>query len=383
MSRKILIDVRPEQIRVALLEKDDLAEIYVESAEHRRIAGNIYRGKVKNVLPGMQAAFVDIGEGKNAFLYTGDIHTDKEPCPPIQELLKTGQELTVQVAKEPVGTKGARITTQITLPGKYLVLMPAVNTVGISRRIEDETERQRLKSIAQAMKPESMGLIVRTAAFEKNAEDFATELNFLTNLWAKIEKGERKGKVPRPLHREESILYRTVRDLFTGDVDQLIVNGWEEYGKVLEWTDFLSPFLRERVQYFEPKRSLFATFEIEKQIERAVQRKIRLKSGGSLVMDPTEALTVIDVNTDKYVGRVNLEDTVFHTNLEAAEEIARQIRLRDIGGIIVIDFIDMEVGENRMQVLETLKTALKRDRAKTNVVGFTGLGLVEMTRKKI
>ena len=383
MSRKILIDVRPEQIQVALLEQDDLVEIYVESAEHQRIAGNIYRGKVKNVLPGMQAAFVDIGEGKNAFLYAGDIQPGKEPCPPVQELLKTGQELTVQVVKEPVGTKGARITTQITLPGKYLVLMPAVNYVGISRQIENESERQRLKSIAQDIKPESMGLIVRTAAFEKGAEDFATELNFLTELWAKIEKGERKGKVPRPLYREESILYRTVRDLFNGDVDQLIINRQEEYRKVLEWTDLLSPSLRERVRYFEPKRDLFAYFGVGEQIERAAQRKIRLKSGGSLVMDPTEALTVIDVNTDKYVGKVDLEDTVFHTNLEAAEEIARQIRLRDIGGIIVIDFIDMEVAENRLQVLEALKAALKKDRAKTNVVGFTGLGLVEMTRKKI
>jgi ribonuclease G len=380
------------------MENGDLAEMYVEGAENQRMAGNIYRGRVTNVLPGMQAAFVDIGVGKNAFLYVGDINTDKAvfefagTCskveeglrnPSIRDLLKEDQELTVQVLKEPIGTKGARITTHITLPGRYMVLMPTVNYIGVSRRIESENERQRLKGIAEKIKPETMGLIVRTAALDKNAADFAPDVDFLMRLWAKIKDGEQRGRVPRLLHKDESIIYRTVRDLFTGDVDKLIINQREEYNKVLEWIEFLSPSLRNRVEYFEPVRNIFEYFGVEDKIEKAIQKKVWLKNGGYIVIDPTEALTVIDVNTGKYVGGVDLEDTVLNTNLEAAGEIARQIRLRDIGGIIVIDFIDMGVTEHRQHVLETLKAALKRDRTKTNVVGFTGLGLVEMTRKKV
>lgn len=400
MSKNIIIDVHHEQTRVAFMENDDLVEIYIEDADNQRIAGNIYRGRVANVLPGMQAAFVDIGLDKNAFLYAGDINTDKAVFefagdssrggvedrlqnPGIRDLLKEGQELTVQVLKEPIGTKGARITTNITLPGRYMVLMPTVNYIGVSRRIESEAERQRLKGIAEVVKPETMGLIVRTAALDKQAEDFTPDVEFLVRLWAKIKEKEQKGKVPRLLHKDESIIYRTVRDLFTRDVDKLIINQQEEYGKVLEWVEFLSPSLRNRVEYFEPTRSIFEYYGVEDKIERAIQKKVWLKNGGYLIIDPTEALTVIDVNTGKYVGGTNLEDTVLNTNLEAAEEIARQIRLRDIGGIIVIDFIDMEVMEHRQRVIDVLKAALKKDRTKTNVLGFTGLGLMEMTRKKV
>jgi ribonuclease G len=399
VSKSIIIDIHHDQTRVAFMEDSDLVEMYIEGVDNQRIVGNIYRGKVVNVLPGMQAAFVDIGLEKNAFLYVGDINTDKSVfefdeesgseienglhSPSIGDILKEGQELTVQVLKEPIGTKGARITTHITLPGRYMVLMPTVNYIGVSRRIENESERQRLKSIAESIKPENMGLIVRTAALGKEVEDFTPELDFLLRLWTKIREREYRGKVPRLLHKDESIIYRTVRDLFTGDVEKLIINRKEEYEKVLEWIEFLSPSLKDRAIYFEPVRNIFEYYGIEDKIEKAVQKKVWLKNGGYIIIDPTEALTVIDVNTGKYVGGTNLEDTVLNTNLQAAEEIARQIRLRDIGGIIIIDFIDMDKTENRQQVLSVLKAALKKDRTKTNVVGFTGLGLVEMTRKKV
>ena len=398
VSKKIIIDIHHEQTRVAFLENDDLVELYIEGGENQRVVGNIYRGKVANVLPGMQASFVDIGLEKNAFLYVGDINTDKAVFEfagsknvveerlknlSIRDILKEGQELTVQVLKEPIGTKGARVTTNITLPGRYMVLMPTVNYVGVSRRIENENERQRLKGIAEKIKPETMGLIVRTAAIDKNSEDFVPDVDFLIKLWAKIKEREQKGKVPRLLHKDESIIYRTVRDLFTRDIDKLIINDSDEYNKILDWIELLSPSYREKVEYFEPNRNIFEHYAIEGKIEKIIQKKIWLKNGGYIIIDPTEALTVVDVNTGKFVGGTNLEDTVLKTNLEAAEEIARQIRLRDIGGIIVIDFIDMEIPENRQHVIDILKTALKRDRTKTNVLGFTGLGLVEMTRKKV
>lgn len=398
MSKEIIIDVHHDQVRVAFIEDGELAELYMEGEDNRRIAGNIYRGRVVNVLPGMQAAFVDIGLDKNAFLYIGDIHMDKRvfefpdraSLPPvplkqlsIRDVVSEGQELTVQVLKEPMGTKGARVTTHITLPGRYLVLMPTVNHIGVSRRIEDEGERQRLRTLAEAVKPAAMGLIVRTAALDREEEDLAGDTSFLASLWLKIQSREQKGKVPRLLHKDESIIFRTVRDLFAGDVDRLCINHPEEYQKVLDWISALNPAARERVEYVEPGRNIFEQYGIEQRIEKAIQKKVWLKNGGYIVIDPTEALTVIDVNTGKYVGGANLADTVLKTNLEAAEEIARQIRLRDIGGIIIIDFIDMDPPEHRQTVLDTLKLALKKDRTKTNVVGITGLGLVEMTRKKV
>ena len=398
MSKRIIIDVHHDQTRIAFLEDGDLVEVHIEDTDHQRVAGNIYRGKVANVLPGMQAAFVDIGLEKNAFLYVGDINTDKGVFefagsnsgveeglrnPSIRDLLKEGQEITVQVLKEPIGTKGARVTTHITLPGRYMVLMPTVNYIGVSRRIEKESERQRLKDITEQIKPETMGLIVRTAALDKRREDFESDVQYLIRLWEKIQSREQKGQVPRLLHKDESIIFRTIRDLFTGDVDNLTINDWESYERVLEWIAYLSPSLKSRVVYSKPGDKLFEAHGIEDKIEKAIQKKVWLKNGGHIIIEPTEALTVIDVNTGRYIGGKNLAQTVLNTNLEAAEEIARQIRLRDIGGIIVIDFIDMASDEDRSQVVEILKGALKRDRTKTNVLGFTGLGLVEMTRKKV
>lgn len=400
MNKRIIIDVQQEQIRVAFLEEGDLVEMHIEEYNQQRVVGNIYRGKVANVLPGMQAAFVDIGLEKNAFLYVGDINTDKTVFefvgssskveeglrnPSIRDLLKEGQELTVQVLKEPIGTKGARVTTHITLPGRYMVLMPTVNYIGVSRRIEEETERQRLKEITESVKPEAMGVIVRTAALGKDSSDFQPDVEFLVRLWGKIKERERKGRgrVPRLLHKDESIIYRIVRDLFTGDVKKLVINDGNEYYKILEWVDFISPNMKNRVEQFQSNRSIFEFYGIEDKIEKIIQKKVWLKNGAHIIIEPTEALTAIDVNTGKYVGGISLEDTVLSTNLEAAEEIARQIRLRDLGGIIIIDFIDMEVEEHRQQVIDVLKAALKKDRTKTNVLGFTDLGLVEMTRKKV
>jgi ribonuclease G len=398
VSKQIIIDVHNEQIRVAFLEEGDLAEIHIEDNDHQRVVGNIYRGRVANVLPGMQAAFVDIGLSKNAFLYVGDINTDKRVFdfagsktnveeglhnPSIRDLLKEGQEITVQVLKEPIGTKGARVTTHITLPGRYMVLMPTVNYIGVSRRIEKESERQRLKEITEEIKPESMGLIVRTAALEKERSDFEPDIEFLIWLWDNIQSREKKGQVPRLLHKDENIIFRTLRDLFTKEVDKLIINNLEYYEKILDWTNYTSSVLKSRVEYVSPDRNIFEMYGIEDKIEKAIQKKVWLKNGGHIIIEPTEALTVIDVNTGRYIGGKNLAQTVLNTNLEAAEEVARQIRLRDIGGIIVIDFIDMESDEDRKKVVEVLKAALKRDRTKTNVLGFTELGLVEMTRKKV
>lgn len=398
MSKKIIVDVQYDQTRVAILEDSELVELYMEGEDSQGIAGNIYRGKVENVLPGMQAAFVDIGLQKNAFLYVGDINTDKSifefsdehgttvndaRAMSIRDIISKGQEITVQVLKEPIGTKGARVTTQITLPGRYLVLMPTVDYIGVSRRIEDEGERKRLKEIVDHLRPHSMGIIVRTAALGKEQEDFVQDIDFLCRLWAKIQSKEWRGKVPRVLYEDEDIIYRTIRDSYAPDIKKVIINNQEEYEKTLEFADVLFPGLRKKMEFFDDPSGIFKYYNIESKIEKAIQKKVWLKNGGYLIIDPTEALTVIDVNTGKFVGSKNLEDTVLKTNLEAAKEIAHQIRLRDIGGIIIIDFIDMGESKNKEKVLEVLRNALKKDRTKTNVIGFTGLGLVEMTRKKV
>ncbi|MBM7583074.1 ribonuclease G [Caldicoprobacter guelmensis] len=396
VGKQIVVDIRYDQTRVAVLEDGDLVEFYMEDDEKQGLVGNIYRGRVVNVLPGMHAAFVDIGLEKNAFLYAGDINIDNTVFDfkdksngkevkniSLRDIVREGQEITVQILKEPMGTKGARVTTHITLPGRYVVLMPTLNYVGVSRRIEDEEERQRLRKVAEAIKPQNMGVIVRTAAKGKQAEDLMPDIEVLCKLWEGIREREKQGEVPRLLHKDESLLYRTVRDIFSADVDRLVINDYHHYQKVVELVKVVSPSLVDRVEYFDAQRNLFEIYGIEAKIEKAIQKKVWLKSGGYIVIDVTEALTVIDVNTGKFVGNASLEDTAFKTNLEAAEEIAHQIRLRDIGGIIIIDFIDMEEDEHKKKVLEVLEQALKKDRTRTNLVGLTGLGLVELTRKKV
>lgn len=395
MSKEIAVDADREQTRVALLEDGRLAEIYIEKNYNQRIVGNIYKGRVANVLPGMQAAFIDIGLEKNAFLYIDDIFPDKNTLEEeeeiienlkkisIKDVLRVGQEITVQIVKEPIGTKGARVSTHITIPGRYLVLMPTVDYIGISRRIESEGERSRLKALAEEIKPPNMGLIVRTVAEGKNREEIIHDMDFLLKLWKKIQVKKKTAAAPRLIHKDLNLLFRIIRDLFSKEIDKLYINNRHEYEKVLELLDFISPQLKERVVLFQHEKDIFDYFNIESEIEKALNRKVWLKCGGYIVIDQTEALTSIDVNTGKFVGNIDLEDTVLKTNLEAAREIARQLRLRDIGGIIIIDFIDMSSQEHQNMVIDALEEELKKDKTKTHLLGLTKLGLVEMTRKKV
>ncbi|MDD2573298.1 MAG: Rne/Rng family ribonuclease [Bacillota bacterium] len=389
---EIIVDVSFEQTRVALLENEDLNEVYIERFGSKRNVGSIYKGRVENVLPGMQAAFVNIGLEKNAFLYVKDAFVGYEDEYPdlgrnedvsIKDLLKKGQELTVQVIKEPLDGKGARVTTNITLPGRFMVLLPNANYVGISRRIESEEERNRLREIAHEIKPDNMGLIIRTASEEKDLQDFRYDLKVLLKLWGAIKKKGRTYNAPRIIHRDLNLVMRTVRDMFTRSIDRFVINSRSEYEKVLELLDIISPQLKERVVLFDKEYNIFDYYGVEPKIANALSRKVWLKSGGYIVIDKTEALTAIDVNTGKFVGSLDLKDTVFKTNLEATREIARQLRLRDIGGIIIVDFIDMDNGRDGKRVLEELKKHLKRDRTRSNVLGMTQLGLVEITRKKV
>lgn len=393
MAKEIAVDAERDQTRAALLEDGNLVEIYIEKNHGLRIAGNIYKGKVANVLPGMQAAFVDIGLDKNAFLYVDDIYiqneflengdTRKIKNNSIKDVLKLGQEIVVQVIKEPIGSKGARVTTNITIPGRYLVLMPTGDYIGISRRIVADEERDRLKSLAEEIKPQGMGLIVRTVAEGRNKEDMVQDLHFLTALWEKIQFKKKTAQAPKLIYKDLNLVSRIVRDLFSHEIDTLYINNKSDYDRVLELLDFVAPNLKERVILFNRQQDIFDYFGVEKEIEKALNRKVWLKCGGYIVIDQTEALTSIDVNTGKYVGCLNLEDTVLKTNLEAAKEIARQLRIRDIGGIIIIDFIDMSSQEHQNMVLNTLEEELKKDKTKTHILGLTKLGLIEMTRKKV
>lgn len=392
MSKEILINLEGEETRVAFLEEGLLVEIYIERANNARIVGNIYKGIVQNVLPGMQAAFVNIGLEKNAFLYVDDALPQKDeedevvdvPRRNIKDLLRPGQEIMVQVVKDAFGTKGPRVTTHITLPGRYTVLMPTTDFIGVSRRISDEKERDRLRRLAEKIRPEGHGLIVRTVAEGKTDQELAQDVNSLYRLWGRIKSRARVSAGPALIHRDLGLVYRVIRDSFTSEVDHLYVDSRHEYERILELLDIISPELKDRVQLFQSReRGIFDLYGIETEIEQALKNKIWLKSGGYIVIDQTEALTVIDVNTGKYVGTTNLADTVFKTNLEAAREIARQLRLRDIGGIIIVDFIDMEVPAHRREVLKTLEEALKSDKNRAVVLGITQLGLVEMTRKKV
>ncbi len=395
MNKEIVVDINPYQTRVVLLESGHPSEIYIERRGHERLVGNIYNGKVQNVLPGMQAAFVDIGLERNAFLYAGDVQVDRSDFQfgdngqdirlasvNIQDIVKPGQEIMVQVLKEPVGTKGARITTHITLPGRTLVLMPTVNYVGVSRRIADEAERSRLRAILDEVKPPEMGVIVRTAAIGKNKEEFQADIHFLERLWQRITKKRSLVSAPRLLHAEEPLIFRTIRDLFTPDIERLIINDSEFYERIQIVANIISPQLKDKVVLYQGEEDLFDRFDLESKIEKALARKVWLANGGYIVIDQTEALTSIDVNTGRFVGTDNLQETITQANCEAAKEIARQLRLRDISGIIIVDFIDMEDIADKERVLDTLKAELKKDRTKSNVLGITQLGLVEMTRKK-
>ncbi len=394
MGKEIFVSVDVDETRAVVIEDGDLVEISIERPVHQRVVGNIYKGRVENVLQGMQAAFVDIGLDRNSFLYVddalpnkGDVDMDMTEAASkaltIKDVVRPGQEVLVQVAKEPIGTKGARVTRHITLPGRYLVLMPNVDYIGVSRRIADDKERERLKQLAVTVKAPGMGLIVRTIAEGAKEEELAQDVAFLVRLWQRISATAQTAPSPSMLHRDLGLVQRVVRDWFDDSVSQFTIDHKEEYTRAQDLLDLHAGGLKERLKlYTRADQSLFDFQGIEVEIEKALKKRIWLKSGGYIVIDQTEALTAIDVNTGKFVGTTNLADTVFKTNIEAAKEIARQLRLRDIGGIIIIDFIDMEVHEHRTKVLKVLEDELKRDRTKANVLGLTQLGLVEMTRKK-
>ena len=412
MSQEIIINSTPQQIRVALLEGGQVAEVNIERRKHRGIVGNIYKGRVSKVLPGMQAAFVNIGLKKDAFLYVTDVYDNLEEDeeeeeaeeeaeaseapqqqqrrkrsyrrrPLIQELLKRDQEVLVQVAKEPLGTKGARVTCHISLPGRYIVFMPTVDHVGVSRRIPSQGERSRLRKVLKSLKPAGGGFIVRTAGEGRDEDDLKSDIDFLTRLWDTVRKKSETRRAPSLVHEDLNLVLRTVRDLFTNNVEKFVLDSEEEYQRVVEFTEATMPHLVERIRVFVKDIPVFDHYGIEAELEKALQRKVWLKSGGYLIIDKTEALVAIDVNTGKFVGRKNLEDTISRTNVEAAVEVARQVRLRDLGGIIIIDFIDMENEENKRRVVSTLERELTADRARTNVLELTELGLVQMTRKRV
>jgi ribonuclease G len=388
MYKEIFISIDDLESRVAVVEDGTLMEIYMEREE--RQSGSIYKGRVANVLPGMQAAFVDIGLERNAFLCKDDLEAgmgeeeyEAFKNASIKDILKVGQETIVQIVKESIGTKGARVTTAITLPGRYLVLLPTASYVGVSRRIESEEERRRLKQVADTSRPEGVGLIVRTAAEGRTKEELTRDLEALVKLWERIRDKTKKVKPPALVHQELTLVYKVIRDLFTDDVDRLIVDSPSEHEKIMDLMEIFSPELKQRVHLHNDKRPLFELHGIDKEIEKAIRRQIWLDSGAHLVVDKTEALTVIDVNTGKFIGRSNLSDTILKTNLEAAKEITHQMRLRDIGGIVIVDFIDMDRRDDQLRLLNAMGEYLKKDRTTTHLVGMTDLGLVQVTRKRV
>ncbi len=390
----ICVHVRPEMTQIALLEGRTLVEHYISRAsdDATQIDGNIYRGRVQNVLPGMEAAFIDIGTPKNAVLYHGDVRYDTDDVespssgqPRIEQLLRPGQTILCQVTKNPIGAKGARLTQEVSLPGRFVVLVPNSTAYGISKRLED-AERKRLRRIVDAVRPEGHGLIVRTAAAGASAEELGNDVERLVEQWESIVAQATKGQGPALLYREPAIAVRVIREELNREYRAVVIDDLALYEQVRDYVGAVNPELADRVEYFDPEVEALPVFEryhVHEQLHRALDRKVFLPSGGSLVIDRTEALTVIDVNTGKNVGTTNLEETVYRNNLEAAEEVARQLRLRDIGGIIVIDFIDMEIRENRDKVGSALRSALARDKTRTQVFDISELGLVEMTRKRV
>ncbi|MDD5772481.1 MAG: Rne/Rng family ribonuclease [bacterium] len=397
VKREIFINVGQKDTRVALRENGRLCEIFWEKRETGRLVGSVYKGKISRVIPGIQAAFVDIGLEKNAYLSLSDAgflgddsdgeiekisasRADKSG--PFNSSLKRNQEVLVQIAKEPLGEKGARITTHIALPGRYLVFMPTEDHVGISRKIESEEERTRLRKLVKEIKPQGKGIIIRTVAGKRSKKDLSSDVQFLSKLWDKIQKTSNSVRAPSLIHQDLGIIFRVIRDLMSFDVVKLVIDSHSEYEEIMEFVSYIQPNLKSRVEFYQGQEPLFSFYGIEHEIYEALNRSVKLKCGGHIVIDETEALVSIDVNSGKFIGKKDLEETALKTNLEAAVEIAKQMRLRDLGGIIVVDFIDMEREENKGKVLATFREALKSDRSRTNVVAYGKLGLVEMTRKR-
>ena len=408
MPNELIVNVTLGETRVARLENGVVTDLTIERKREEEVVGNIYKGRVVRVMPGMQAAFIDIGLERTAFLHASDVVRDltrfeeegeekrdidedeEEPPRPrrqqgdrsIENVLKDGKEILVQVEKEPLGSKGARVTSHISLPGRYLVYMPTVEHVGVSRRIGDASERGRLKDMIRRLKKGAGGFIVRTVSSGVTEREFGEDVDYLTGAWKEIERKAAPAKAPSLIHAELDVLSRVVRDQFTPDVDRLVVDSKEAYREICDFVDSFMPKGRDRVELYEGSEPIFDAFGIEIEITRALGQKVWLKSGGYIIIEQTEALTAIDVNTGRFVGRRNVEDTILKTNLEAVKEIVYQLRLRSIGGIIIIDFIDMEISANRTKVYNALKEALRSDKARTTISKISELGLVEMTRKR-
>lgn len=419
MQKSIVINSDPKETRVAILEDKQLVELLVERPDERRIVGDIYKGKVNAVLPGMQAAFVEIGLAKTAFLHASDLSTsglgddidlddegdDEAPAPAaggrlggrgrssrrkprfegvakIEEHLTKGQEVVVQVTKEPISTKGPRVSQQLSLPGRYVVFMPGADHIGVSRKIPSRDERLRLKRILREVRPKNAGVIVRTAGEGRSKEEFAEDIEYLTTLWTKIERRVQSAPAPAVIHRELSLATGLIRDVLTEGVDEVAVDSPDAFAEIRDYLRTFSPDLASRVRLYRGKLPIFDAFRIEGEIEKLFERKVWLKRGGYIVIDQAEALIAIDVNTGRFVGKKNQEETILKTNIEAAKEITRQLRLRDVGGIIVLDFIDMESEANKKAVLEELRKHLKRDRSRTKTFAVSELGMIEMTRQR-
>ena len=412
MSSEIFINSNQREIRVALMESNLLVELFIEHKSHKGIVGNIYKGIVTKILPGMQVAFVDIGLDKAGFLYVGDIDVvdmldlgDSLEVPPIaeedkdhpfegkpgrpnhdikiQNILKEGQEILVQVAKNPLGTKGARITNYITLPGRHLVYMPTVNHISVSRRIEDENEKERLKKLVSEVGNNGEGYIVRTAGQDAQKSDFQSDVSFLHRLWENLKKKSEGISGPYLIYEDLNLIFRSIRDLFSNDTKRLVIDSKSDFNKCLEFCSSYMPHLSDKVELYKDPMPIFEHYGVEPDINRALDRTIWLKSGGYIIIDQTEALVAIDVNTGKFVGHNDPEDTILQTNLEALKEVVYQLRLRNIGGIIIVDFIDMANEESKEIVSNALKQALKSDRSRTRILKISELGLVEMTRKRV
>lgn len=385
LDKQLVISVDGMESRVAVLEDKWLAELYVERQDARSIVGSIFKGRVENVLPGMDAAFVDIGLGKNGFLYVDEVSlpedSDSRPRK-ISQLLKPGQELLVQVVKDAMGSKGPRLTTQLSIPGRYLVYVPDGKMCGVSRRLSDK-ERQRLRRLCRDLKPDDVGVIVRTAAEGVEDKAISGDLRFLENVWSTVQRRIEDLETPASVYSEAELPMRVVRDLFNEDFSRILLDDQETARRLEGFLQATTPELVGRVETHQGAKPLFDAYGIEEEISKALKSKVDLPSGGSLIIEQTEAMTVVDVNTGRYVGRKRLEDTIVKTNLEACREVVRQMRVRDIGGIIVIDFIDMSRKGNREQVLKTLDEELGKDRTKTYVVELSPLGLVEMTRQNV
>ncbi|MBI2066475.1 MAG: Rne/Rng family ribonuclease [Deltaproteobacteria bacterium] len=407
MKNELIINISPTLTRIARLEGGAITELIVERAQEARFVGNVYKGKIVRVLPGMQAAFAEIGLKRTAFLYVSDIAPDlaveevmaeeEEPpperprfdrrhprtLPQIQELVREGQEIIVQIARDPIGTKGARLTSHVSLPGRFLVYMPTVKHVGVSRRIADDNDRSRLKGILERIVPRDQGgFIARTMSEGASERELKQDMDYLIKLWGDILSSAEKVSAPNLVHQELSAVLRAIRDLFTPDIDRIVIDSAEEKKKIEEFISSFTPLSHNIVTLYDGSEPIFDAYGIEVEISRALGKKVWLKSGGYIIIDQAEALTAIDVNTGKFVGRSNLEDTILKTNLEAAKEIAYQLRLRDIGGILIVDFIDMERPSNREKVFQAFREYLRSDRAKTTITKITDLGLVEMTRKR-